>query len=271
MTPNFAVWIVVALVAAAIGWVLGRGAGRAGLLTSIGTYARSLAPGNPGPVPQELAGLHQQLRTHWSPKGSELDEATGRALERITSYLQHNVEAPLKKAASAPPMLLKDSVDEALGALADLEFFAVLPDVTIGAIELRKVVNEVADEYSEDAGVEVKVASARGIRVLGNAERLKDALFLVLHNAGQFGDGSDVEIGFDTKDGTGRVIIGDRGPGFTADALSKAYDPFYSTSPSGLGLGLTHARRLIEAMKGGTHLRNREGGGAEVEIGLPLA
>ncbi len=250
---------------------MGRTAGRKSVTAALVDYAKGLSAAKVATVPPELSEVDRQLRAHWVPKGSEVDEATGRALERVTAYLQHNVEAPLRKAAQSPPMLLADGVEEALGALADLEFFAVLPDVALSAVDLRKVVKEVTAEYSEDAGARVRVQKGAALRVQGNAERIKDALFLILHNAGQFGGGADIDIGFQSKDGMGRVVIADKGPGFTAEALSKAYDPFYSTSPSGLGLGLTHARRLIEAMHGGTHLRNRQGGGAEVEIGLPLA
>jgi two-component system C4-dicarboxylate transport sensor histidine kinase DctB len=68
----------------------------------------------------------------------------------------------------------------------------------------------------------------------------------------------------------GRVLIQDEGPGFSAEALSRAYDPFYTTSKDGLGLGLSHARRAVELQGGQIHLRNRTDGGAEVEISVAL-
>ena len=69
----------------------------------------------------------------------------------------------------------------------------------------------------------------------------------------------------------GRILIQDAGPGFSAEALSRAYDPFYSTSPDGLGLGLPHARELVERMGGEIHIRNGASGGGEVEVSVPLA
>jgi signal transduction histidine kinase len=67
-----------------------------------------------------------------------------------------------------------------------------------------------------------------------------------------------------------RLRIRDQGPGFSAEALLKAQDPFYSTSPGGLGLGLPHAHRAIAQEGGEISLRNHDGQGAEVEVLLPV-
>jgi len=71
----------------------------------------------------------------------------------------------------------------------------------------------------------------------------------------------------------GRVhlTVRDRGEGFSEEAFARAFDPFYSTSTEGLGLGLPHARKVIEGMGGQIALRNVPDGGAEVEISFPAA
>lgn len=273
MTLNLWLAIVAGVVFGFLGWMLGRGAGRAQLVAALRRYAADVSSGAPARSDApEVVELDRAIRTHWTPRGTEFREAASRALDRVTAYLHHNVERPLALAAGGPPAVLKDGVEEALGALADLEFFAAVPSADVETLDLGRVVAEVAAEYKDDSGADVRFQeTGRAVRVLGNGERLKDALFLVLHNAGHFGAGEPVELRMGEHDGNGRVIVADRGPGFTAEALSRAYDPFYTTVPSGLGLGLTHARRLVEAMGGGIHLRNRDGGGAEVEIGLPSA
>jgi two-component system sensor histidine kinase TtrS len=102
-------------------------------------------------------------------------------------------------------------------------------------------------------------------------EPIKDAIFLVLHNAGEFGEGQPVQVTLGADGGKAHVRIRDEGPGFSAEALLKAMDPFYSTSPGGLGLGLPHARKVVNSQGGEVFLRNGETGGAEVEIVLPMA
>ena len=98
-----------------------------------------------------------------------------------------------------------------------------------------------------------------------------DALYLVLHNASRFGNGRTIELTVKKEGGQPKMIVRDRGPGFTEEAFRRAFDPFYSTAEGGLGLGLPQARKLLESMGGSIELRNVPGGGAEVEMTLPAS
>jgi len=63
--------------------------------------------------------------------------------------------------------------------------------------------------------------------------------------------------------------VADRGSGLTEEVLRDALLPFYSTKPSGTGLGLTLCREIVEAHGGRLSLANRHGGGAAMTIWLP--
>ncbi|MEE2898605.1 MAG: HAMP domain-containing sensor histidine kinase, partial [Gemmatimonadota bacterium] len=82
----------------------------------------------------------------------------------------------------------------------------------------------------------------------------------------RFGGGATVDLTVETRDGRALVTVRDRGEGFSEEAFKRAFDPFYSTSKDGLGLGLPHARTLIEGMGGRVELRNVPAGGAEVQV-----
>jgi signal transduction histidine kinase len=98
-----------------------------------------------------------------------------------------------------------------------------------------------------------------------------DALYLVLHNASRFGRGQTIDLTVAQQGARAALRVRDHGPGFSEEAFRRAFDPFYSTSEDGLGLGLPHARKLLEAMGGSIQLRNVPDGGAEVEISLPTS
>ena len=98
-----------------------------------------------------------------------------------------------------------------------------------------------------------------------------DALYLVLHNASRFGGGATVDLSVAELDGRAHLTVRDRGEGFSEEAFARAFDPFYSTSDEGLGLGLPHVRKVIESMGGRIELRNVPDGGAEVEISFPVS
>jgi signal transduction histidine kinase len=275
MTEIIAVGIIVAVVAGTLGWVIGSRSTRRRFDEALDTATKSLTTGSlptSAAAEGELGPLTRALSEGWVPRGSERESAMRGALERVVHYLQDAVERPLTEGMQGSQGELQTGVEEALGAIEDLEFFTAPPPSDREKIDLSKIVRDVIDEYSGDAGVRVRYRPPRRpIHVVVNQDAFKDALFLILHNAGQFSEGAPVELLARVQDGTARLHIRDKGPGFTAESLSRAYDPFYTTMPGGLGLGLTHAKRAIEEMSGQIHLRNRDEGGGEVEIALEMA
>ena len=68
-----------------------------------------------------------------------------------------------------------------------------------------------------------------------------------------------------------RVAVLDTGIGLAPDVLPRLFQPFFSTRAGGLGLGLSLCETLASGMGGGLTAHNREGGGAEFTLTLPLA
>lgn len=72
-------------------------------------------------------------------------------------------------------------------------------------------------------------------------------------------------------DGRGRLAVRDTGPGISREALARVFEPFFSTRPEGLGLGLSLCETLAGAMGGELVARNCTPRGAEFILSLPLA
>jgi signal transduction histidine kinase len=66
-----------------------------------------------------------------------------------------------------------------------------------------------------------------------------------------------------------RIRISDTGAGMDADALARAFEPYFSTKASGTGLGLPIAKRNVELSGGTIAMTSRYGNGTTVEISLP--
>jgi two-component system, LuxR family, sensor kinase FixL len=71
----------------------------------------------------------------------------------------------------------------------------------------------------------------------------------------------------------GQVVLAveDSGPGVAGDALGELFEPFNTTKPDGMGLGLAISRNLMRAQGGElSHCGARQLGGACFELRLPL-
>jgi signal transduction histidine kinase len=228
----------------------------------------------PGLTPGSAeAELQRALQEGWAPRETERAAALREAVGRVSAFLEKSVRGPLTGIGEeATPAELRERIGRALGALQDLDFFAKEVPAERQGTDLGTLVQRVSKEFVSDQGIGVRLAmSDVGVRASVNAAALMDALYLVLHNAGRFGDGQTVDLGV-ARDGTrAKIVVRDRGRGFSEEAFRRAFDPFYSTSDEGLGLGLPHARRVIEAMGGRIELRNVPDGGAEVEVSFPGA
>jgi signal transduction histidine kinase len=64
--------------------------------------------------------------------------------------------------------------------------------------------------------------------------------------------------------------IADNGIGMTPDALTKIFDPFYTTKRTGSGLGLSAARGIIAGCDGGITVDSTEGVGTRIRVLLPI-
>ena len=74
------------------------------------------------------------------------------------------------------------------------------------------------------------------------------------------------------RDGENALLLfRDNGPGFPAEVLSRAFEPYFTTKSRGAGLGLAMVKKIVDEHGGEVRLSNREGGGAEVRIRLRLA
>ena len=219
------------------------------------------------------ADLKAALEQGWAPREAEREAALREAIGRVSAFLDTRVRAPLSGFGDgADRGELAERIERALGALQDLDFFIGDTEGEAAGTNLVPLAQGVAREFAADQGLGVRLQLASSsVRAVVNAAALMDALYLVLHNAGRFGGGATVDLTIDDSDGRGRIIVRDRGEGFSEEAFARAFDPFYSTSPEGLGLGLPHARKVIEEMGGRIELRNVPDGGAEVEISFPAA
>ena len=82
---------------------------------------------------------------------------------------------------------------------------------------------------------------------------------------------SDREAAIATARNNGEVEVhvSDTGPGLSAAVQQRLFEPFFSTKPHGLGMGLTIVRSIVERHHGNLRAENRVVGGALFTVTLP--
>ncbi|MDR0182113.1 sensor histidine kinase [Lysobacter arvi] len=69
-----------------------------------------------------------------------------------------------------------------------------------------------------------------------------------------------------------RLTVADDGPGIAAGMHERIFEPFQTSKPNGLGLGLAICRTIVESHRGRLWAENGPGGlGAQLQIELPVA
>jgi signal transduction histidine kinase len=68
-----------------------------------------------------------------------------------------------------------------------------------------------------------------------------------------------------------RIGVRDTGPGLSSDILPRLFEPFYTTKPGGMGMGLKICRSIIEAHGGRLWATGCELQGALFQFTIPVS
>jgi signal transduction histidine kinase len=117
--------------------------------------------------------------------------------------------------------------------------------------------------------------AATPARILGDETQIQQVLINLIMNAMDASADAPPErrtiiVQVESFVGTYMVSVRDRGSGLADGALSKLFDSFFSTKRTGMGLGLSIARTIVEAHGGTIEAENAPGGGAVFHVRLPV-
>ena len=111
--------------------------------------------------------------------------------------------------------------------------------------------------------------------IQGDQVQLQQVMVNLIVNAIQAMSGSgdgrrELQISTETDEAEGvRVRVRDSGPGFAPAALERVFEPFYTTKPEGMGMGLSICRSIIEAHGGQLWATGCEPRGALFQFTIP--
>ena len=236
-----------------------------------------------------VATLRAEL-THVSRAATmgELAASLAHELNQPLAAILHNAEAIQSLLAVENPDL-----DEVRAAIADiveddgrageiirrLRSFFRRDDLTKTTIELNAAVGEIARIVQSDAVIRnVSLAldmSPRSPTVSADRVQLQQAVINLVLNAFDAAAGvkhgpREVVLKIPAQENDwARILVRDSGDGINPEVLPRIFDAFYTTKPSGMGMGLPISRSIIEAHGGRLTASANPDRGVTFEIALP--
>ena len=236
----------------------------------------------------ELTALQKQIR--WKENLAALGEmSAGIAHEFKNSLATISGYAQMIRSESKPGDT-RDSSERILDQTRALthvvtEFlrFAKPLEICYETVPMESVVEKVAEELRETMpGSRVDVAGTFH-ELPGDEALLRQALVNLARNGVQSAAASSADAGAgeprvtitgSIEDLGGRkwqrICVADNGTGISESDMPKIFLPFYTTKSEGTGLGLAVVQKVALQHGGSIEARNREGGGAEFLLWLPL-
>jgi two-component system sensor histidine kinase HydH len=232
------------------------------------------------------------LRDREAREQRRLREAEGlAAIGKAVSFLAHDMKTPLIAIGGFSRSMrhsgtLDTKNDEKLDIIIQeaqrlehmiremLDFSRPL-ELHASTDDLQPVIQDSLDVARELAGrkkVELRYQPDPGLPPCAfEAVRMKQVLLNLLNNAIEASaEGGIVAVTAFRKGKTLLLDVSDEGGGIPSNRRSEVFLPFFSTKPSGTGLGLTIVKRIVEAHRGRVEILDNPQKGATFRIVLPL-
>jgi two-component system, NtrC family, sensor kinase len=150
---------------------------------------------------------------------------------------------------------------------SDEQLLVPLRDVTAQTLELVRRTHaakdvELVERYADEP-----------LRVRASPNQLKQVILNIVTNARQaMPTGGTLTVGLERDGDTGVISVSDTGGGIDAAALTRIFEPFYTTKRTigGTGLGLSVSLGIIEAHGGTIAAESEPGRGTVFRVRLPL-
>jgi signal transduction histidine kinase len=250
-----------------------------------------------------LAGLNEELEARVAARTVELQRAV-RIRDDFLAMAGHELRTPLTSLHGAVETVLRASRHGLLGTPTPDRLQRMLTVIEKQDKRLIQLVNHLLDasclsegrleleleevdlsalmrDVVECFGEEIARARCRlDIRaedhVVGvwDRSRLEQVVTNLLTNALKYGAGTEVTISVSADATSARLAVADRGIGIAPEHVERIFGRFEravaTKEYSGVGLGLSIARDIVEALGGTLGVVSESGGGATFTVELPL-
>lgn len=207
-------------------------------------------------------------------------------LGELVSYIAHNIRNPLAGLRAAAQVSIEEgegdpeTMAEMIATVDRLErwvqnLLVYMRSVSLQLVpqELNQLIEQVLVTLQPDIaakGLQPELRLAPLPLVAGDASWLEQILAALLSNAIE-ASAPAAQLVITSAVDAGRVTvhIADTARGIPSHLLEQVFRPYFTTKPKGIGLGLSMAKKIIEAHGGTIALHSKEGRGTTVTLAFP--
>ena len=188
--------------------------------------------------------------------GSKLNKEDTDILDKAVSTIVNQVDA------------MKTMVNE-------FSEYARAPKLNLELIDINETIKEISHLF-ENSGIKITTTLLKGLpKIKVDVNMMRQVLINLIQNAqdAMINNTKKPSIKINTNKYKNYLILSieDNGPGFSADILKKAFEPYVTTKSHGTGLGLAIVKKIIEEHEGTIVVENIKSGGANINIQLPIS
>jgi two-component system, NtrC family, sensor histidine kinase HydH len=236
---------------------------------------------------RELAQANVQLQ--------EAEEAVRRsdrlaALGQLSAGLAHELRNPLGTIRASSEMLeqsmaaenevarevagfIRTEVDRCNALITRFLQFARPVELQREKVDLGKILDQAITLVEREApGIAIYRNYEPELRPFPFDVTLMERVFynLILNAAQASSPGGAVTVKTRSAAGTAEVAVIDRGAGIQPGNLNNIFNPFFTTKPSGVGLGLAIVSKIVDEHGGKITVESEPGKGSIFRVALPM-
>ncbi len=253
---------------------------------------------------QESERRYRELFEKTRQAYDDLKEAQGRliqseklaAIGELAAGIAHEIRNPLSAISNSIGVLRRDLEVEGddrrllevvfeesqrlAGTVADFLKYARPRPIQKSAQELGGILEDLllllSRDHRNSDRVSIESSYEEGLPPVEiDATQTREALWNLLVNGLEaMPEGGTLSVSVGRTKGSVspavEVVISDTGGGISADERERVFQPFYTTKPTGTGLGLASVQRIVEGHGGSVRLESDSGKGSSFILRFPL-
>ncbi|MDP9082131.1 MAG: ATP-binding protein [Bacteroidota bacterium] len=222
-------------------------------------------------------------------QGKLLENEKLSAVGQVISMVMHDLRTPVMNIRLITDMIREEGCSDELLEMIERsadqaseifdDFLDFIKETKIRKVEvsLHDVISEAfenAKKREGAAGINFILDAGRGVKLLGDAGKLRRSFVNLLNNSidalrGSTAAAKQIAVTVTQTQGSIKVTIADNGPGIPQEIAETMFEPFVTKNKTaGIGLGLAIVRQYIEAHGGSVKVHNNSG--AVFTVTLPI-